>query len=125
MARAVSTPLRKIGQPHVYKWLNSLNPDRMPPAEYCPSIERATDGQVRCEDLRPDVDWSVLRNSDCHDQPKPEPESTFGDLGEPRSGVDRREEERRTLDAGFGDLGEPRDGDRRQEDRRHCDEGVS
>lgn len=31
------------------------------PAEYCPAIERATSGRVRCEDLRPDVDWAVLR----------------------------------------------------------------
>lgn len=31
------------------------------PAEYCPLIERATDGKVRCEDLRPDVAWDVLR----------------------------------------------------------------
>ncbi len=31
------------------------------PAEHCPAIERATDGGVRCEDLRPDVDWSYLR----------------------------------------------------------------
>jgi DNA-binding transcriptional regulator YdaS (Cro superfamily) len=34
------------------------------PAEHCPAIERATNGQVRCEDLRPDVDWAVLR-CDC------------------------------------------------------------
>ena len=34
---------------------------RSVPAEYCPAIERATRGAVRCEDLRPDVDWSVLR----------------------------------------------------------------
>ena len=33
------------------------------PAERCPDIERLTNGAVRCEDLRPDVDWSVLRNS--------------------------------------------------------------
>ena len=33
------------------------------PAEHCPSIERATNGVVRCEDLRPDVEWSVLRAS--------------------------------------------------------------
>ena len=33
------------------------------PAEHCPAIERATNGAVRCEDLRPAVDWSVLRNS--------------------------------------------------------------
>jgi DNA-binding transcriptional regulator YdaS (Cro superfamily) len=31
------------------------------PAEYCPAIERATDGAVRCEQLRPDVEWHVLR----------------------------------------------------------------
>jgi DNA-binding transcriptional regulator YdaS (Cro superfamily) len=31
------------------------------PAEYCPQIEALTNGQVRCEDLRPDVQWSVLR----------------------------------------------------------------
>ena len=33
------------------------------PAEYCPLIEKATAGAVRCEDLRPDVDWAYLRNS--------------------------------------------------------------
>lgn len=33
------------------------------PAEYCPDIEKATDGSVRCEDLRPDVNWSYLRIS--------------------------------------------------------------
>lgn len=29
------------------------------PAEMCPEIERLTG--VRCEELRPDVNWSVLR----------------------------------------------------------------
>jgi len=33
------------------------------PAEKCPAIERATNGVVRCEDLRPDVDWAYLRNT--------------------------------------------------------------
>ncbi len=33
------------------------------PADYCPSIERATQGQVTCEQLRPDVDWAVLRGT--------------------------------------------------------------
>lgn len=33
------------------------------PAEHCPTIERATGGQVSCEDLRPDVDWGYLRNT--------------------------------------------------------------
>lgn len=36
---------------------------RQIPAERCPDIERATGGAVTCEELRPDVDWSVLRNS--------------------------------------------------------------
>jgi DNA-binding transcriptional regulator YdaS (Cro superfamily) len=31
------------------------------PAEHCPVIERATGGEVRCEQLRPDVQWGVLR----------------------------------------------------------------
>ena len=31
------------------------------PAERCPAIERVTDGAVLCEQLRPDVDWAVLR----------------------------------------------------------------
>lgn len=36
---------------------------RQVPAERCPQIEAATGGLVRCEDLRPDVQWSVLRNT--------------------------------------------------------------
>ncbi len=59
---------RGIKQAHVYNWLNSPNPDLTPPAEYCPAIERATAGQVRCEDLRPDVEWSVLRGTSPRDQ---------------------------------------------------------
>jgi DNA-binding transcriptional regulator YdaS (Cro superfamily) len=31
------------------------------PAEHCPAIEQATNGAVRCEELRPDVAWCVLR----------------------------------------------------------------
>lgn len=38
-------------------------PDRKIPAEHCPAIERLTNGNVRCEDLRPDVDWGYLRTS--------------------------------------------------------------
>ena len=33
------------------------------PAERCPDIELATDGAVRCEELRPDVNWAVLRQA--------------------------------------------------------------
>lgn len=43
---------------HVWPWFNT---DRRVPAEHCPAIERATGGAVRCEELRPDVPWAVLR----------------------------------------------------------------
>lgn len=33
------------------------------PAEVCPTIERLTDRQVTCEQLRPDVDWAYLREA--------------------------------------------------------------
>lgn len=36
---------------------------RKVPAGVCPAIERATKGVVRCEDLRPDVDWAYLRGT--------------------------------------------------------------
>lgn len=44
------------------------------PADHCPTIERATKHAVRCEDLRPDVDWAVLR-CNCNDLPASHKES--------------------------------------------------
>lgn len=38
----------------IYQWKQSRVP-----ADYCPDIEAITG--VRCEDLRPDVAWDVLR----------------------------------------------------------------
>jgi len=38
----------------VHKWIKERAP-----AERCPDIERLTG--MRCEELRPDIDWSVLR----------------------------------------------------------------
>lgn len=48
----------EVTQPTISEWLRG---DRRVPAERCPQIERATAGAVRCEDLRPDVGWDVLR----------------------------------------------------------------
>lgn len=48
----------EVKPPTVNQWCNG---DRRVPAEQCPFIERATKGAVRCEDLRPDVAWDVLR----------------------------------------------------------------
>jgi DNA-binding transcriptional regulator YdaS (Cro superfamily) len=46
----------------VSQWKNGT---RRVPSDRCPSIERATGGIVRCEVLRPDVDWAYLRGTDC------------------------------------------------------------
>ena len=46
----------------VNQWVTGHKPI---PAERCPAIERATNGAVKCEDLRPDVDWAYLRQSAC------------------------------------------------------------
>lgn len=65
LAVALSGAGRKLTQAHVWNWLNSPSPNKTPPAEYCPDIERITG--IRCEDLRPDVDWAVLRCK-CREQ---------------------------------------------------------
>jgi DNA-binding transcriptional regulator YdaS (Cro superfamily) len=33
------------------------------PIEQCPAIEKATDRQVRCEELNDKVDWAYLRST--------------------------------------------------------------
>lgn len=47
-----------VPPPLVSQWRTN---ERRVPAERCPDIERATNGQVTCEELRPDVDWAYLR----------------------------------------------------------------
>lgn len=56
----------RIKPASVSGWLDSRVP-----AERCPDIERLTGGAVRCEDLRPDVDWAFLRATDCATPPAP------------------------------------------------------
>lgn len=48
-----------VTQPTAWAWLSGK---KRVPAERCPQIERITGGAVRCEDLRPDVEWHVLRH---------------------------------------------------------------
>lgn len=48
-----------VSQPTVFKWTNGTKID----AAYIPAIIAATNGAVKPEDLRPDVDWAVIRNS--------------------------------------------------------------
>jgi DNA-binding transcriptional regulator YdaS (Cro superfamily) len=44
------------GHATIYQWKATRTP-----SDYCPDIEAITG--VRCEELRPDVSWSVLRQS--------------------------------------------------------------
>ena len=48
-----------VSQQTVSLWLNGGKMD----VKYIPAIIKATEGKVRAEDLRPDVDWVVIRNS--------------------------------------------------------------
>lgn len=57
LARALKMPPVLLSQ-----WSSGA---RRVPAERCPAIERETGGVVRCEDLRPDVDWAYLRGTNC------------------------------------------------------------
>jgi DNA-binding transcriptional regulator YdaS (Cro superfamily) len=53
LAVSLSVPAESVSQ-----WQSGV---KRVPAERCPAIERATSGAVRCEDMRPDVDWGILR----------------------------------------------------------------
>jgi len=57
LARAVG-----VSRAMVHQWARGVRPVA---AERCPLIERATDGKVRCEDLRHDIDWGYLRATNC------------------------------------------------------------
>ncbi len=49
-----------VGDDYLYQVLTGR---KNSPAELCIEIEKATSGEVRCEDLRPDVDWAYLRGT--------------------------------------------------------------
>lgn len=70
-SQAALAALCGVSRGAVNQW---KDPDRRVPAEYCPLIERATNGAVRCEDLRPDVAWDVLRMQ-AGVEPELEPET--------------------------------------------------
>lgn len=38
--------------------------ERGVPAEFCPEIELITNRQVKCEELNPKINWSILRNTE-------------------------------------------------------------
>ncbi|MBI3157617.1 MAG: helix-turn-helix domain-containing protein [Burkholderiales bacterium] len=59
----MSTVISDLGGPTAVARMLGIKPPSVigwggrPPADRCPSIERATDGRVTVEQLRPDVRW--------------------------------------------------------------------
>lgn len=52
------------------------------PPERCIAIEKATKGEVRCEDLRPDVDWAYVRGTALNERlPDPKPAEAQAEQG--------------------------------------------
>lgn len=62
LASAMGVPPELISQ-----WKTGA---RRVPAARCPVIERLTGGAVRCEDLRSDIDWAVLREQAAPIEPQ-------------------------------------------------------
>lgn len=69
MDNKISQKLKELNQSEIARQLG-VKPQavqqwfkRKTPVIRCPEIERITEGKVTCEELRPDVNWKVLRNS--------------------------------------------------------------
>lgn len=58
-AKSIADACNGISVQAVHKWATGRVP-----ADQCPNIERVTNGAVRCEELRDDVDWAVLRRGE-------------------------------------------------------------
>ena len=59
LADAISSAARcRVSTQAVYAWMSGK---RRVPSSLCPTIEKLTG--VRCEALRPEVDWAYLRNT--------------------------------------------------------------
>ena len=50
----------KISPASVNEWFNGERPF---PSDRCIGIEEFTNGAIRCEDMRPDINWAYLRQS--------------------------------------------------------------
>jgi DNA-binding transcriptional regulator YdaS (Cro superfamily) len=47
-----------------YQVIQSWRKNKSVPPQYCPPIERLTNGKVRCEQLNQAVDWTYLRGTE-------------------------------------------------------------
>jgi DNA-binding transcriptional regulator YdaS (Cro superfamily) len=65
LARAIGCPSQLIWQ-----WARGVRPI---PEDRCPSLEKATLGAVRCEDMRPDVPWARIPDAEWQWHPEGRP----------------------------------------------------
>lgn len=49
-----------VPQALISQWKKGI---RRPSVTHCALIEKGTDGEVRCEELRPDLNWALIRNT--------------------------------------------------------------
>jgi DNA-binding transcriptional regulator YdaS (Cro superfamily) len=70
-----------VSQGMIYQWLKGIRPVSL---ERCPSIEKATDGKVTCEELRPDVDWAFLRGTSKRVKPNATPRERRRQSAQPK-----------------------------------------
>jgi DNA-binding transcriptional regulator YdaS (Cro superfamily) len=121
--------LLNMKPPTINQWIHLV---KQIPAERCPEIEKLTNGTVKCEELRPDIDWAYLRSTVTTTQPQastfPIPETELSSIPVEDSGKlliidksDRRNEERRKGDRRDGDRRNDNGAGRRVGERRICD----
>lgn len=58
-SQAVVAKACGISQPTVFKWLGGAKMD----VAHVSSIVKATNGEVKPQELRPDVDWETIKQS--------------------------------------------------------------
>ncbi|WP_292992547.1 helix-turn-helix domain-containing protein [Nitrosomonas sp.] len=56
--------LLQVSCPTVNQWIHGIRPI---PAKRCPEIEKLVNGKVKCEQLRADIDWSYLRQTNSEE----------------------------------------------------------
>lgn len=68
--RIAAASMLKLHEQYLYQVLTKR---RTPPMERCPDLERALEGRVTCEGLRPDVTWHRVPDVDWpwHPQGRP------------------------------------------------------
>ena len=57
LAALITTEAMPVNQSYIAHWIKRGSVS----CNYCPAIERVTNGQIKCEQLCPSVDWEYIR----------------------------------------------------------------